>query len=74
MQALAAKVLWRQITRGMASSASHSSAITNITVIGSGLMGSGIAQVKCFIYKRLRVRPITVFVNSNVMLCDFLTG
>ena len=44
MQALA-KTLWRQIARGMATSASHSSPIANVTIIGSGLMGSGIAQV-----------------------------
>ncbi|XP_065909523.1 hydroxyacyl-coenzyme A dehydrogenase, mitochondrial-like [Dysidea avara] len=45
MQALAARSLCQHITRGMATSVTRNSPINNITVIGSGLMGSGIAQV-----------------------------
>lgn len=37
------------LSRGISTSGYLHSAIKNVTVIGGGLMGSGIAQVKLFI-------------------------
>lgn len=46
------------IARNFSNSSAMQSAIKNITVIGGGLMGSGIAQVSTFIL----MKPITIFV------------
>lgn len=52
------------VSRGLATSTAHFNPVKTVAIIGSGLMGSGIAQVK----KKNKTKSIKQLVELNIHL------